>query len=241
MSKGQVDATEELAERLEPADGGTPGSRKAQRAATRQRILEVATQLFDEHGDVRVTELAAACGLSVGALYHHFPSRDDLLVAVQLGRYQGSLPDDVEHVVRLFERAPDAAAFREGMLSLTRAVRSPARTRARLQRAEVIGRSLHHPEVAAALAVEQRRVNDRVAEAVRSAIGRRLVRADLDPAAVALLIQMLGFGHVLAELDPASAPSGDAWDHLVDRLLDVCVPRPRTGTGQRRVRSITNG
>ena len=131
MSKGQVDATEELAERLEPADGGTPGSRKAQRAATRQRILEVATQLFDEHGDVRVTELAAACGLSVGALYHHFPSRDDLLVAVQLGRYQGSLPDDVEHVVRLFERAPDAAAFREGMLSLTRAVRSPARTRPR--------------------------------------------------------------------------------------------------------------
>ncbi len=48
------------------------------RAATRGRILDVARSLFAEHGydATTIADLLDAAGVSKGALYHHFDSKD---------------------------------------------------------------------------------------------------------------------------------------------------------------------
>lgn len=68
--------------------------------ATRRKILDAAVQLLGERGyaGLRTADVAIAAGVSKGAQTHHFPSKDDLVVAV------------VEHVFRrASERARDRA------------------------------------------------------------------------------------------------------------------------------------
>jgi AcrR family transcriptional regulator len=56
--------------------------------ATRERILDAALALMAEHGvaGMSMRMLAAECGLNVATLYHHFPSKAELLEAVLRGR-----------------------------------------------------------------------------------------------------------------------------------------------------------
>lgn len=81
--------------------GATPRRRtQAERTEqTRRKILDAALHLLGERGyaGLRTADVAAAAGVSKGAQTHHFPSKDDLVVAV------------VEHV---FRRASDRARKR---------------------------------------------------------------------------------------------------------------------------------
>ncbi|HEX3918552.1 MAG TPA: TetR/AcrR family transcriptional regulator [Caulobacteraceae bacterium] len=60
-------------------------NKKAERGlATRQGILETATRLFAEHGyaGVSIETVLTECGVSRGALYHHFAGKEALFEAV---------------------------------------------------------------------------------------------------------------------------------------------------------------
>lgn len=58
--------------------------RQAQKERTRKHILDLAFQQFAREGflNVRTVDIAKAAGLSHGALFVHFPTREDLLTAV---------------------------------------------------------------------------------------------------------------------------------------------------------------
>jgi len=51
---------------------------------TRQTILQAAAELFDEFGyeGASTTDIITRCGLTRGALYHHFPSKESIAVAL---------------------------------------------------------------------------------------------------------------------------------------------------------------
>jgi AcrR family transcriptional regulator len=52
--------------------------------ATRAHVIEVATRLFAEHGydDTSIEAVQAGSGVSRGSLYHHFPGKEALFLAV---------------------------------------------------------------------------------------------------------------------------------------------------------------
>jgi AcrR family transcriptional regulator len=52
--------------------------------ATRAHLIEVATRLFAEHGydDTSIGAVLTETGVSRGSLYHHFPGKDALFLAV---------------------------------------------------------------------------------------------------------------------------------------------------------------
>ncbi len=60
------------------------GTKPDRGTATRARIIAVATTLFTEHGyeGTSIETVLRETGLSRGALYHHFSSKDELFVAV---------------------------------------------------------------------------------------------------------------------------------------------------------------
>ncbi len=81
------------------------GLRERKKRETRQRISDIATGLFLEHGFVTVTiaEVAEAADVSVNTVYNYFPAKEDLFfdrsvgVVEQLsrwvrGRAKGSRP-----------------------------------------------------------------------------------------------------------------------------------------------------
>jgi AcrR family transcriptional regulator len=73
--------TEQQAARPQQA---APGKRVAQGRATRGQLIEVATGLFADRGyeGTSIEAVLAAAGVSRGALYHHFASKEALFRAV---------------------------------------------------------------------------------------------------------------------------------------------------------------
>lgn len=57
--------------------------RKLQAEATKQRIFDIAHELFQESGfeNVTVEDIAEQAGISAGALYHHYKGKFDILIA----------------------------------------------------------------------------------------------------------------------------------------------------------------
>src|SRR5215472_13761005 len=67
--------------------------RKQGTSEARQRILETADRLFYQEGvrAVGIDRIIAEAGVAMMTLYNHFPSKDDLIVAVLQHRVQGVL------------------------------------------------------------------------------------------------------------------------------------------------------
>jgi AcrR family transcriptional regulator len=87
---------------------GSLGQRSRRRnidrsAATRRQILEATIRLLDSHGYGAVTNIkvAEAAGVSRGAMMHHFPTRQDLLVATVEFAYDKLLAYRLTHLGKL--------------------------------------------------------------------------------------------------------------------------------------------
>lgn len=129
---------------------------KQQRAVrTREEILEAAVRLFARRGFLATTmaELAKSIRMTPGALYWHFPTKEDLLLAAIeeiSARYQREYADFVTHY-RTF-------SAREQMQQVIERTRSFLR---------------HHREYGqffAILGAEAAETNERVANALRDAL-----------------------------------------------------------------------
>jgi AcrR family transcriptional regulator len=60
----------------------TEGLRERKKRLTRQQLSDVATQMFLERGfdAVRVSEVAAACGVSEKTVFNYFPTKESLIL-----------------------------------------------------------------------------------------------------------------------------------------------------------------
>lgn len=87
--------------------------RQSQALATRQRLLDVATELFASEGFAAVTTtgLSEAAGVTRGALYHHFTNMTEVMEAV-FARSEGAL------VSRVGEALAEQADARNKLLAL---------------------------------------------------------------------------------------------------------------------------
>jgi AcrR family transcriptional regulator len=77
-----------------------PPSQQERTRATRAALLAAARRLFAERGyeDVPADEIAAAAGVTRGALYHHFADKRDLFEAV-FEEVEAELTDEVAQIL----------------------------------------------------------------------------------------------------------------------------------------------
>ncbi|HUJ65244.1 MAG TPA: TetR/AcrR family transcriptional regulator [Acidimicrobiales bacterium] len=83
-----------------PGDMAGEGSRRGRpRGATRERILDVALDLFIEQGydKTSLREIADRLGFTKAALYYHFERKEDILLALHL-RLHSLVPDVLERL-----------------------------------------------------------------------------------------------------------------------------------------------
>jgi AcrR family transcriptional regulator len=78
----------------------TQGSSRQPSSATRERILDAAAELFwtEGFGGAGLRDIADLASINVASIYHYFPSKQDLLVAIILQTYQQCL-DEAEQVL----------------------------------------------------------------------------------------------------------------------------------------------
>lgn len=197
---------------------------KQQTAESRRaQILAAAMQVCAERGyhGARIDDIAAAAGLSKGAVYHHFPDgKDELFLALLEGM--------IDEFAQAFRDVPPteraAAALRrifELNVAQTRGMESMARGLV-----EFYMLAMHKPEMRDQF---RRHYDDFVAAGV-ALIERGMREGDFDPAldagaiAPAFWMALDGVVLVLVSLDRAER-SADAMQTLVDVLFRALAPR----------------
>ena len=186
---------------------------RADAARNRARILEAARTAFAETGlDVGVEEIARRAGVGKGTLYRRFPTKEALVRAIF-----EDLLDDVEQLVEEVASEPDATvAF---MRFLGEAARRQATNQGFL---DVVAQRLG----AAALTDEQRRrVMNSTSRMLKRAQDANVVRSDLVPEDVQLMLRMVG---ATTRPAPDGSPMDDHWPRYLGLLLDAIRPAAAT-------------
>ncbi|MFF2813050.1 TetR/AcrR family transcriptional regulator [Streptomyces sp. NPDC058000] len=198
-------------------DGTSNGNGTAKPVA--QRLLATATRLFAEQGYDRtsVQEIVDAAGVTKGALYHYFGSKEDLLHEV----YGRVLRLQQERLDRFADAdAPVAQRLRDAAADVV------VTTIENLDDTKIFFRSMHHlsPEKDKQVRAERRRYHERfralVEEGQRTGVFTTEVPADL------IVDYHFGSVHHLGTWYREDGPltPQQVADHLADLLLRALRP-----------------
>jgi len=150
----------------------TPGPRiSARRQATRERVLEAASEVFAERGfhGATVEDICERAGFTRGAFYSNFSSKDDLVL--ELTRRHA---EDLVDRIRAASKREHASA-EEVLRDVLAALADDSRSKERwvVLTTEFTLHAIRDAAARRAWAAQQRRVRDELAAVVDEAVGRQ--------------------------------------------------------------------
>ena len=189
-----------------PLDDGVPAGADA----LRERLLRAAAAVFARQGydGTKIMDIVRESGLSTGAVYGRFRSKNDLLreaIVTQSARDRPRWGPTVDRVADLITAVATRTA---DPLSDTEALRLEAYVTARRE-----------PEVAAAIDESYHVFRRRLAPLVAEAQVDGTVSDDVDADAVLFLVRILNLGLLLHRGSGLPGPDDAAWQALVDRIV----------------------
>ena len=178
---------------------------RADAQRNRERILEVAKQEFTRSGaNASLEEIAKKAGVGPGTLYRHFPTREELLVAV----YRSEM-EKLAAAERTFaDTLPPVEALRAWLLLFVDAVETKQII------APVLNTLVGDPKKVFEASYAQ--IHEALRALVKRAIKSGDIRKDLDP--IDLLRALVGVANV------ATSPD---WQQSARRLVDILVTGSR--------------
>lgn len=178
--------------------------------------MAAAIDLFTAHGfDATSTQaIAAASNITVAAIYRHFPSKADLLVAVARHALQTTLGETIS------DTPPSTAGQ---IADIVLAYTAPERAFTRRVVVELTHAAAQHPDVAASLHTFHRDAREHIADALRAGQRDGSLSADLDPilAARDILLLIMGICNI-DTLDP-DALADESWRRGLRRTVHATI------------------
>lgn len=202
------------------------------RGNTRERLVEAAVALIDEHGidRLRLSDVAAAVGIAEPSVYKSFASKDALVIAASIVRYERGLLDMSAAFVKLVEQARSREDFRATVRSILQSAFDEERAHLRASRLNVIDLAQNRPELAEQVLAAQRRTDEVLGAALARAAASGWIRSDIDPEALGLFAYTVINGRTIIELDPRRSHAAE-WDRLaIEGVLAAFEGAPPAGT-----------
>jgi AcrR family transcriptional regulator len=187
---------------------------------TKQLLLDTAISLIDEFGPqgFTVENLLDASKISKGSLYHHFEDFHDVIEQAQVARFARFVDEDIRVLTALLTSSNSRDELGQRFAEVVVGSASPGRAEARADRASIVGLSRHSKKFADALAIEQQRLTDSLADVGREMQERGWIAADIDVAALATFVQAYSLGVVLNDVTEKPI-SIERWATFVGRVL----------------------
>lgn len=200
------------------------GVREAQKLATRRRVLDAASDLFNEIGfeDATVRAIANRAGVSVGSVFTTFTSKADILSQVMQDRLE-SLYEETGRVIPLM-RGSTADRCR----SLFAVLYAFEMRRVKLFLAHIAVAYRWEVDPAARPFGSNQAFRDLIAAWLKEGVERGDIRTDVDGATVIdLLLGMYAWNYRLAAAENADSDRLTAvMDQQIGLLFDGLKPRP---------------
>jgi AcrR family transcriptional regulator len=206
------------------AQGG-PRSRKG--VQTRARLLEAAKEIFEENGflEARISDIAERAGLSHGAFYHYFDSKE------QVFREIAEMLDDqlAEPMERVIFAPGSSADPRERLFTALQAHLERYRDEAKIMGViEQVSRYDEH--VAAVRSARSQRHREQIEASIRGMQRRGLSDPSLDPkiAAAALASMVERFAEMALAQDQLKCKLDDAAGTLAGLFVNALQMKETT-------------
>lgn len=190
---------------------------------TKARILKTALKLFSEEGydATGVAEICQAAGVSKGAFYHHFPTKQAVFLEL-LDEWVTSLSAQMIPISTDSKSVPEALLEMAGMMDQ---VFEDASGRLPVF-IEFWRQAHHHPDVWKASVAPYRTFRDYFAGLIQRGIEEGSLRSNVDPQAVAEVLVSMAVGLLLqGVLDPHGADWGKTTKDSIHMLLDGILRR----------------
>lgn len=191
---------------------------------TKALLLETAVALIDERGPqgFTVDELLETSKISKGSMYHHFEDFTDVIESAEVFRFARYVDEDIRAIAAIMRTVSSREEMFARFRQITEVASSQERTASRQDRAMIIGLSSRSPRLAAALAAEQDRLTDALADIAREFQERGFLKAETDPRMVAVFVQAYSFGKVVDDIAATQIPR-DQWVGLISRLVETLL------------------
>lgn len=190
-------------------------------------MLQSAVELISERGEagLRLADVADRSGVSIGAIQHHFHSRDQLVAEAQLERFIGPAEADITAIEGMLAAAETVAQVRVALSAITRAVVDRSRAVQRMVRLSSLSAAHGRPEVYSTVQSQVSELSRQFAGAIRDLQSKGLVRGDVDPMALGVFVQAYALGMVIADLVEPAVPD-ESLAAVVDLFMDAVLPEP---------------
>lgn len=179
--------------------------------STEEALLEAAAAVFGERGyeGAGIHEIVKRAGLTTGAVYRRFDSKDDLLSAAVVSRAATRQLEG--YSAEQFDTVADFLVF------AGKASRPLNRDGAMLVEAFACARRV--PRVRKGLAANARAWRQSVEPLIEAGVEDGSIDPSLDPDAVAYLMRIIGLGVLLARAGSVSAPEPQGWARVMSRVV----------------------
>ena len=187
---------------------------------TKAKLLDTAVLMLNTMPVEAITTeaLLERSGISRSSLYHHFSDFSDLLGAAEVVRFTHFVDISIDMLANSLE-ANDRADLRERLKVVTRKTQNLRIQHIRSRRVQVLAEAYRSERFRQLLGAEQERLTDALTDIIRELQARNWVVQELDPRAVAILIQAYTIGRAVDDITPNHVDP-DAWVALIDNIMD---------------------
>jgi len=192
--------------------------------ATKRKILEAAAKCFSEGGYAKTTmdRIAEEAGVSKGALYWHFKSKEELFVELK----QRSIANVRKQFEKLFSQKKPFDAKLRGAIGLYLSSMIPENREVARLNAEFLAEAPKIPKLNDMLKDQYEMFRGLFASTIEEAIEKGELRGDIDPEIVSMILLAVLDG---LELHWAILELDFDWEKVEENLLDILMKgmRPR--------------
>lgn len=187
---------------------------------SRQKILELAIAVIDEHGEqaIRTNHLAAEAGTTPPTLYHYFGSREGLIEQAQAERFLRSLVADVDFFVSQLDTVKTEKQLCQVVADLFAQRDSTARNAVRWKRLNALGSAYARNGLERRISEVHNEVATKVADALAPFQQKGFLRQDVDLRAVVAWYNGALLGKALVTMDGSDIDAGQ-WERTMNEAV----------------------
>lgn len=190
-------------------------------SAIRLRLIDSTLFMIDRDGidGARLKDIVEHADMTTGSLYWFFKNRRALINAALAERFVRKMRTLTNLVTEAFSHSAD---FNDPLLimnEITVQPNLPDRVDARAERVQVLAAALEDPVLAKHVADIQRQLLKQISDIVKEAQIQKFIRPDVDPYAVAVMLQSTAIGLASIDLAKDLMPDLTAWNDLMNIVV----------------------
>lgn len=190
-------------------------------SAIRLRLIDSTLFMIDRDGvdGARLKDIVEHADMTTGSLYWFFKNRRALINAALAERYVRKMRTLTNLVTEAFSHGADVNDPLLIMSEITVQPNLPDRVDARAERVQVLAAALEDPVLAKHVADIQRQLLKQISDIVKEAQIQKFIRSDVDPYAVAVMLQSTAIGLASIDLAKDLMPDLKAWNDLMNIVV----------------------